>query len=153
MKLVHAAIPEAPTSLPAVALRTHRLTLAKRRWRGVADDGMEFGFALNQPLRHGEAFFVTPGVRYVIVQDTEAVVEIPLDVTPAAAAGIGWAIGNLHLELAGEPDRLLAVDEPAVRRLLERLQVPYRTANAIFRPGRFVRGAQTSHELGTSHRH
>jgi urease accessory protein len=66
---------------------------------------------------------------------------------------MGWAIGNLHLELSAEPDRLLAPDEPAVRHLLERLGVPYRQTTAIFRPGRFARGALSTHELGTSHKH
>ena len=70
-----------------------------------------------------------------------------------AAAGIGWAIGNLHLELSAEPTRLITADEPAVRQLLERLKVPYRQTTGIFRPGRFARGAQPSHELGPSHKH
>ena len=79
--------------------------------------------------------------------------EIPLDLSPSAAAGIGWAVGNLHLELSAEPARLLAPDEPAVRQLLDRLGVPYRAATAIFRPGRFARGNLPVHELGPGHKH
>jgi urease accessory protein len=136
-----------------VPLRVDRLTLAKRLWRGTAEDGTEFGFELTAPLRSGETFYETTSSRYVIEQQTEPVVEISLDVAPSAAAGIGWAIGNLHLELSAEPTRLIAADEPAVRQLLERLKVPYRQNTAIFRPGRFARGAQPTHELGTSHKH
>jgi urease accessory protein len=90
---------------------------------------------------------------YVIRQLPEPVVEISLNLAPSAAAGIGWAVGNLHLELSAEPTRLLAADEPAVRQLLERLKVPFTSTVAIFRPGRFARGAQSPHDLGPSHRH
>jgi urease accessory protein len=40
-----------------------------------------------------------------------------------------------------------------MRQLLDRLKVPYRTARAIFRPGRFARGAQAPQDLGSSHKH
>lgn len=140
-------------ALPSILLRTNRLTLAKRLWRGTAEDGTEFGFDLPVPLRHGDTFWQNASARYVVDQHPEAVVEIALDLPPSAAAGIGWAIGNLHLELAAEPTRLLAPDEPAVRQLLDRLKIAYRTTTAIFRPGRFARGAQPTHDLGPSHRH
>ncbi len=153
MHLIHAALPSVDTALPSIALRVDRQTLAKRLWRGTADDGTEFGFELSTPLRHGDSYWQTASARYVIDQQTEAVVEIALDVPPSAAAGIGWAIGNLHLELAAEATRLLAPDEPAIRQLLDRLKVPFRPTTAIFRPGRFLRGQQPSHDLGPSHRH
>ena len=140
-------------SLASIALRADRITLAKRLWRGTAEDGMEFGFELEKPLRHGDTVWQTTAARYVVHQYEEPVVEISLDLPPSAAAGIGWAIGNLHLELQAEPNRLLAPDEPAVRQLLDRLKVPFRPTTAIFRPGRFARGAQLGHELGPSHRH
>lgn len=153
MQLIHAAISAPDLSLSFHPLRIDRLTLAKRLWRGTAEDGTEFGFELSTPLKHGEAFFQTATARYIVQQIEEPVVEIALDITPAAAAGIGWAIGNLHLELSAEPTRLLAPDEPAVRQLLDRLKVPFRATTAIFRPGRFARGAQPTHELGPSHKH
>lgn len=153
MQLVHAALTSSDGTLPSIALRVDRITLAKRLWRGSAEDGAEFGFELEKPLRHGDTVWQTAAARYVIHQYEEPVVEIALDIQPSAAAGIGWAIGNLHLELAAEPTRLLAPDEPAVRQLLDRLKVPYRTTTTIFRPGRFARGALPNHELGPSHRH
>jgi len=152
LQLINAPLASPNQSLPEVALVVERITLAKRIWRGKAADGAEFGFELERPLRHGENFWQTDGARYVIVQQPEAVVEIDLAIAPSAAAGIGWAVGNLHLELCAEPARLLAPDEPAVRQLLERLQVPFKSTTAIFRPGRFARGAST-HELGPSHKH
>ena len=153
MQLISVALQSIDAALPEVAVRVERWKLAKRLWRGVAEDGMEFGCELAAPLRDGDTIWQTASARYVIRQPVEAVVEISLEVAPSAAAGIAWAIGNLHLELSAEANRLLAPDEPAVRQLLERLKVPYKSTMAIFRPGRFVRGGQSSHELGQSHQH
>ncbi|MEO6568152.1 MAG: urease accessory protein UreE [Opitutaceae bacterium] len=155
LQLIQAPVDRTDATLREIALRVERITLAKRLWRGVAEDGMEFGFELAVPLKHGETFFETTAKRYVIEQIPEAVVEISLAVAPSAAAGIGWAVGNLHLELAADATRLLAPDEPAVRQLLDRLKVPFTPTTAIFRPGRFARGniAQPAHDLGPSHKH
>lgn len=153
LPLIHAPLTAPDPTLPEVALRADRITLAKRLWRGAAEDGTEFGFELTAPLKDGDVVHQTATQRYVIRQQPEPVVEISLEVAPSAAAGIGWAVGNLHLELSAEATRLLAPDEPAVRQLLERLKVPYRATTAIFRPGRFTRGGLPTHELGPSHKH
>src|SRR5688500_4755925 len=107
MNLVRAAISSPDSSLIECALRVDRLTLAKRLWRGTAEDAVEFGFELAAPLQHNDTVWQTATHRYVVKQNAEAVVTIALDVAPSAAAGIGWAIGNLHLELSAEPARLL----------------------------------------------
>jgi len=155
MNIVSGAVADFDRALPETFLRVERMTLAKRLWRGTAEDGAEFGFELSAPLKHGDTFFQNDAKRYAIAQTSEAVLEISLEVAPSAAAGIGWAIGNLHLELQAEPTRLLAADEPAVRQLLERLKVPFTPTTAVFRPGRFARGniAQPAHDLGPSHKH
>jgi urease accessory protein len=155
MQLISAPLPSTASALPEIALRVERMTLAKRLWRSKAEDGAEFGFELSAPLKDGDVFWQSASARYVIRQQLEPVIEISLEVAPSAAAGIGWAIGNLHLELSAEPTRLLAPDEPAVRQLLERLKVPFKPTTAIFRPGRFARGnpAASPHELGPSHQH
>ncbi len=153
LALIQNLVTSPDPALPEVAVRADRLTLAKRLWRGAADDGREFGFELAAPLKHGDVIFQSESARYVIRQAEEPVVEIALAMAPSAAAGIGWAIGNLHLELSAEPDRLLAPDEPAVRQLLERLKVPFRPTTAIFRPGRFSRGNLPTHDLGPGHKH
>lgn len=153
MQLINAPVAAPNPALPEVALRVERLTSAKRLWRGTAADGTEFGFELEKPLKHGDVFWQTTTTRYVLQQQTEAVLEVSLEIAPSAAAGIGWAVGNLHLELQSEPTRLLAPDEPAVRQLFERLQVPFKPTTAVFRPGRFARGSIATHELGPSHKH
>ena len=156
LQLVHAALSQPDPALPLVELRVDRRTLAKKLWRGVAADGVEFGFQLARSLQPGDTVHQTATVRYVIAQEPESVLEIPLAGLPAsAAAGIGWAVGNLHLDFSSEAARLLAPDEPAARRLFERIQIPYTPTTAIFRPGRFKRSVSTPlvDELGPSHKH
>jgi urease accessory protein len=157
MHLINQAVAQPNPALPQVAVRVDRQKLAKRLWRAVADDGVEIGCELERPLQPGDTVYQTEQARYVVTQEPEAVLEIRLDLPPSAAAGVGWAIGNLHLELMSEPERLLALDEKAVRRLLERIGVAYRETTAVFRPGRFARGAAEQapkiDELGPSHKH
>ena len=156
LNLVKSIVADPDVTLVPIALAVERTTIAKRLWRGVAEDGTEFGFDLAAPLKHGDTIFQSARARYFIQQQPEAVVEIALSIPPSAAAGIAWAIGNLHLELCAEPTRLLAPDEPAVRQLLGRLKVEYTATTAVFRPGRFARGNPanpSAHELGPSHQH
>ncbi len=136
-----------------VLLRLGRALLAKRRWRASADDGREFACVVESPLRHGDYLAVEEGRSWRIEQEEEPLLEIALRLAPSAAAGVGWAVGNLHLELMGEADRLLTPDEPAARQLLDRIQISYTSVRARFRPGRFARGETSTHELGSSHRH
>ena len=153
LHLIKAPIAQPDPALAEIAVHVERLAIVKRLWRGAAEDGAEFGFELSAPLKDGDTVWQTADARYVLRQQPESVVEISLDVAPSAAAGIGWSIGNLHLELCAEPTRLLAPDEPAVRQLLERLKVPFTPTTAIFRPGRFARGNLATHDLGPSHKH
>jgi urease accessory protein len=154
LQLVQAPVSSFDETLTEISIRVDRITLAKRIWRGVAEDGRELGFELTSRLNDGDVAFQSENARYVVRQTPEPVIEISLAIAPSAAAGIGWAIGNLHLELQAEPTRLLAPDEPAVRQLLERLKVPFAKTTAVFRPGRFARGNQTTaDELGPSHKH
>jgi urease accessory protein len=153
MQLISGPVAAPNLSLVEVCLTVERLTLAKRIWRGTAEDGTEFGFEMDKPLQPGDTFWQTDTARYVVQQIPEAVLAVSLEMAPSAAAGIGWAVGNLHLELQSEPTRLLAPDEPAVRQLFTRLGVSFNPTTAVFRPGRFARGNLSIHELGPSHKH
>jgi urease accessory protein len=112
-----------------------RHTLAKRRWRGTAEDGREFGFDLEEPLHDGAPFFQAAGATYVIAQQPESVLEVTLT-TPLEGARIGWLIGNLHfsLELAGRV--ILVADDPALRQLFGREHIPFTEASRVFHPER-----------------
>ena len=156
MILIYSSISSPVTSLPVVFLLTERRTLAKRIWRGAAADGVEFGFELAAPLSSGLTFYQNTTHRYVIDQAREPVLEVQLaDLPPSAAAGIGWAVGNLHLEFSSEATRLLTPDEPAAHQLFARIQVEYTTTTAVFRSGRFKRSQPNPalDDLGPSHKH
>lgn len=156
LQLISAPVVQPDPALPVVELRVERRTVAKRLWRGVAADGAEFGFELSTPLKHGDTVWQTDAARYVIAQEPEAVLEVMIGNLPASAtAGIGWAVGNLHLEFSSEATRLLTPDEPAARQLFARIQIEFNPTTAVFRPGRFKRSvtAPLVDELGSSHKH
>jgi urease accessory protein len=132
--LVHHALADWSRSLPVQRLAVERLTLAKRRWRGVAEDGREFGFDLTAPLADGAAVFQSVADVYVIAQKYEPVLEVALGTDSPTAARLGWMIGNLHfqIEVAGEIVRVN--DDPAVRQLFEREGIAFTACKRVFHP-------------------
>ena len=100
MQLIRQTIEPGATELPEVELVADRFKLQKRRWRGQAEDGADFGFELAEPLGHGAFFFESPTHRYRIRQTSESVLAIRLAGDATEAAETGWQIGNLHM-----PDR------------------------------------------------
>jgi urease accessory protein len=117
-----------------VFLSPDRATLAKRRWRGVAQDGREFGFDLDRALSDGSVFFREPGKSYVISQAPEPVLEIELDQDPKQAAALAWQIGNLHFPIEVTDSVIRCSDDSAIRELLRREKITSRASMAVFRP-------------------
>jgi len=116
-----------------VVLRVDRITLAKRRWRGVAEDGREFGFDLEVPLNHGAHFFAVGDNYYVIEQEPEKVLEIPMT-TPEQAARVGWSLGNLHFGIQVAEGAVRVPDDPAVLQLLHREDITFSRVKCVFLP-------------------
>lgn len=148
MHLVQAPLTSFNAALPEIAIRADRQKLAKRLWRATADDGTEFGFEVETPLRHGDTVWMGDTERYVIRQAAEPVLEIPLGVTPEAAAVIGWAVGNLHFAIEAQATRLLAPDDSGLRQALDRLGIRYHKIVEVFQPHRL---AGHSHHHGDAH--
>lgn len=134
MELIHAPLADCDPGLTTVRIPVERLTLAKRRWRGVAEDGREFGFDLDAPLPDGAAVFQSESAVYVIAQKFEPVIEVALDGDASNAARLGWMIGNLHfpLEVAGSLVRV--ADDPALRQLFKRERTPFIACKRVFHP-------------------
>lgn len=153
LTLVPAAVTSPDLALREVAIVVERRDLARRRWRIAAGDGQEFGFELAKPLQPGDTIAQVEGKRYVLQQRPESVLFVGLELAPSAAAGLGWAFGNMHLEASTEPGRLVVADTPAARQLLARLGLAFTAGAYVFRPGRFARGTLPAHELGPSHQH
>jgi urease accessory protein len=119
---------------PLIRLPVDRLTLAKRRWRGVAEDGREFGFDLEKPLPDGAMVFRDDQHEYVIAQKYEPVLEVHLVQNPPAAAKLGWMIGNLHFPLEVTGDSVRVADDPALRQMFEREGIAYAACKRVFHP-------------------
>lgn len=152
MHLVRAALTVFDAGLPVIAIPVDRRKLEKRIWRGVADDGGEFGFELEAPLRNGDVVAASESARYVLRQEPEPLLEIPLDVAPDAAAVIGWAVGNLHFPIEAQPARILAPDDTGLRQSLDRLGIHYHETAAVFQPHRFS-GSLIGHGHGHGEHH
>lgn len=137
-----------------VAVPVDRRTLARRRFRATAADGTDFGFDVEEPLRHGEAFFQEEGRTYVIDQQDEEVLRIPYG-TAEEAALLGWRIGNLHFPAQVESGALLAEDDTALVQMLQREGIAFERVRRIFAPPRHeahAHGHHTHHEQ-ESHPH
>ena len=52
-----------------ISLSVDRRVLAKRRWRGQAEDGTDFGFDLEIPLQNRVCFHVEGNRNYIIAQN------------------------------------------------------------------------------------
>ncbi len=140
MLLIHGPLSQPNESGQLVSLKVDRLRLAKRRWRGFAEDGKEFGFDLEQPLRDCQQFFAADGTTYVVQQLQEPVIEIACSENPEAAARLGWALGNLHFPLEIGNGFLRVCDDPAVRQMLIREKIPHHFTASVFQP---ISGAHT----------
>ena len=79
-----------------------RRVLAKRRWRGQADDGTDFGFDLESPLRDGICFHAEEDKKYIINQKPEPVLRV-------------HNFGNLHFPAQFSDSYLLVEGDYAVR--------------------------------------
>ena len=57
MHLITQALSELPGGLEIVAVPVDRHKLARRRWRGSAADGTDFGFDVTEALNHQDCIF------------------------------------------------------------------------------------------------
>jgi urease accessory protein len=135
-----------------VRLQAERSILAKRRWRGVASDGREFGFDLDATLTDGTAFFIEGNTCYVIEQLPEPLLEVTVSSVPEAAR-IGWSLGNLHFGLEVRPHCIRVAPDPAVAQFLAREHLHYHEVKAVFRPLSAVahRHEPPAHSHGHAH--
>jgi urease accessory protein len=135
MEIIREPLPDSDRGVIEVLLPVDRQTLSKRRWRGVADDGREFGFDLVEPLQDRVPFFCVEGATYVIAQQPEPIFEIPLT-TPADSARLGWLIGNLHFSIEVGGEVIHVAHDSALRQMLVREHIPFTEVLRVFHPMR-----------------
>jgi len=117
----------------SISLTVERRVLAKRRWRGQAEDGTDFGFDLEAPLRHGICFHAEEDKNYVIDQKPEEVFRVPYP-DQREAAHRAWQVGNLHFPAQFTESYLLVEGDLAVRHMLDRNGIPFEEAIEVFQP-------------------
>ncbi|MFZ4763471.1 MAG: urease accessory protein UreE [Roseimicrobium sp.] len=116
-----------------VRLLAERRVFLKRRWRGVAEDGTEFGFDLESRLSNGCVIHRADHADYVVWQEPELVYEVLLE-TPAQAALVGWKIGNLHLPVEVTERSVRAIHDPAMPQLCDREGWAFTEQTVVFNP-------------------
>ena len=116
-----------------VLLIAERRHFLKRRWRGIAQDGMEFGFDLESKLHDGCVVYQSGTADYVVRQEHEPVYVVR-PATLDEAALLGWKIGNLHMPVEITAGEIRAAHDPAVRQLLEREGQPFEERTVLFNP-------------------
>ena len=139
MQLIHRMLSE-KSALPAdrqVTLSAERRNFLKRRWRGIAEDGSEFGFDLENRLVDGCVIFHRDGRDYIVRQLPERVYEIPF-LSPDHAALVAWKVGNLHLPAQIHPDRIHVLHDEARAQLLLRENWDHREPEVLFTPMKAV---------------
>jgi urease accessory protein len=134
MHIIHHSLSESAPERVVVRIPVERLVLAKRRWRGLAEDGTEFGFDLESPLSDGAMVLQSESATYVLAQKYEPVLEVALGKNSQAAAKLGWVIGNLHFSIEVADGVVRVVDDPAVRQLFEREDIAYVACKRVFHP-------------------
>ncbi len=120
-----------------VVLAAERRQFLKRRWRGIAEDGTEFGFDLQSRLTDGGVIFQKSDRDYIVRQLPEIVYQVSCK-TPAQAALVGWKVGNLHLPAQIVENAILVLHDQAMTQLLEREVWDYSEPEVIFTPMKAV---------------
>jgi len=116
-----------------VVLAAERRQFLKRRWRGVAEDGTEFGFDLESRLADGGVILRQDGKDYIVRQLPEAVYEVWFEST-AHAALVAWKTGNLHLPAQIFDDRIRVLHDEAMAQLLDREGWTFTEPVVLFQP-------------------
>jgi urease accessory protein len=120
-----------------IVLHAERRLFLKRRWRGTAEDGTEFGFDLEERLVDGCVIHHRDGLDYIVRQTPETVFRIPFD-NPAQAALVAWKTGNLHMPAQIGGDAILVLHDDAMRQLIEREGWSFSEPEVLFTPMKAV---------------
>jgi urease accessory protein len=116
-----------------IELVAERGMFLKRRWRGAAANGTEFGFDLETRLIDGCVFHQTDSHDYVIRQEMETVYQLS-PATADDAALMGWNIGNLHFPVQITDGAIRVTRDPAIQQLIEREGWAFNEVSVVFNP-------------------
>ncbi len=149
MHLITQILPSTKGCRSVVLIVVDRHKLARRRWRGIAADGTEFGIDVAEAIRHGDCVYQTESTHYIVEQEPEECLLILLSEV-CNAAWIGWMIGNLHFKASFSEEGLLVQDDLAVIQMLDREQIAYKQVTRVFQPAK-QGGHSHNHTHSQSH--
>lgn len=135
MHLIQRMLAESSGLTPAnqITLSAERRQFLKRRWRGIAEDGTEFGFDLDSRLVDGCVIFHQNGSDFIVRQLPEVVYEVALE-SPAHAALVAWKVGNLHLPAQILDGAIRVLHDEAMAQLLKREGWEHTEPDVLFTP-------------------
>ena len=119
----------------------HRDTLTltfddRRRGHGrrKSDGGIEFAISLppGTVLKDGDCLVLPAEQTVVLVKEAPEAVYVVSPKTPQQWAFYAYHVGNRHQQVMIGENELIFLQNPAVRSLLEQLQVPFETATRPF---------------------
>jgi urease accessory protein UreE len=139
--VVALASPADAAALAALEPDPVLLTAEERRWprrRVTSEGGRVLILALpsGEALRPGDVLHVGAGWYAVLAAAPEPVLAVAPR-TLGEGLRVAHAVGNQHALLALDGERLLVPDEPAMERLMRRLDVPCGRARLAFVPRSF----------------
>ena len=149
MHLINQALNPVPHHHDHVSIPVDRHKLARKRWRGTAADGTDFGVDVPEALNHGDCVLVEANTAYVIEQSPEPCFLVPLG-EGKKTAWLGWMIGNLHFKAAFFDEGILVQDDLAVQQMLDRESIAYECVTRIFQPSK---SGGHSHDYEPAHSH
>ena len=151
MQLITQALSPIPHHHDHVMIPVDRHKLARRRWRGTANDGTDFGFDVREALNHGDCILVEDETAYLIDQSPESCFLIAIG-EGKEATRLGWMIGNLHFKAAFSDEGILVQDDLAVEQMLERESISFERVIRVFQPSK-TGGHSHDHEHSHTHEH
>jgi urease accessory protein UreE len=123
------------SKLKEVSVVVSRILLQKKRWRSVADNGDEVAIDFDQTVKHGDCIGVNGSYKYIIFQELEEVIVIPIPENSIQSTTLGWMLGNQHLpiQVKSVGEIILSFDS-GVRMFLERNQIEFALSKKRFLP-------------------
>lgn len=121
---------DAASTFAKVSVDRH--TLYKRRWRAKAEDGTELAVNLESPASDGALLDAGEGRVFLIEQQPEDVLVIPLPQKTEMAAKIGWYLGNQHLPVEIRENEIILEQLNTLAASLDRIGIPYSLRRDVF---------------------
>lgn len=116
----------------SVKVSVDRHTLYKRRWRAKAEDGTELAVNLDSPVSDGTLLDAGQGRGFLIEQQAENVLVIPLPQKTEMAAKVGWYLGNQHLPVEIRENEIILEQLNTLAASLDRIGISYTLRRDVF---------------------